>query len=673
MIFLTCLAMLHIGDQVKDPKQSSMLRCPQAVLENLFGAATGRIPKGLATTTLTTDKVSIVKAALLERLKNGYTLARHRAASGEETVAFNRGPLVSTIPPYPATKSWPLSSNTGQDYQILDRTLGFMDISYSTAWQLGKTMAISDLGFVAALMRVRADAHKSGTVVSGQTMAKMRVGMKLKGEVLGNVTTTAQTLHALTTGATGNGSAPVPDLRERWSHAAPLPTTTDLKSFRSRVPLAPTSDGKLEEADIHPNIRAAFTQGVNTRIALVSSSAGTNGTIPYNELNPAASPDWAFVQSWLLDRMYLSGIPSHYLVTDPSYLPPESIRFFHIDKNWIEAYVDGALSVANHMSRDDDQIRNSIKVGMNRYFKSQVGSVSDGKTHFPQVPTYGFFLRSAVVTIFPDLVIEAAYPSADVQSGRTPLLVQKHMGKDVIFCLLDRLPESGQLTSIKFSQPPHQQRFSLGDFLDATTVEFEFRKVTPEVFGQPIAVAVSTPSGIPPAPPVANPPPPDFLQPFEDDTIHNPHHFWRPGTTSPPAPANADKTAIYDWGTRLMNLNLLATFLFDPTTGLFPTNKDTKDYWSVAKNNCQLTSAVLGLQLNDPIYYLEIIPPASAGTVTKPGTGTWYHLGAVEMGDDLKDPVIPVTKNIATGGNRKCSSSWVVFSGIRLFHYYEFT
>src|SRR5947207_6914849 len=96
-------------------------------------------------------------AALGKRLVSGYTLARWRAETGEETVAFNRGPLVPPHSPFKASyddpnstvmgaapvADWPFSSNTSKEFQILDTATGVMDLSYSSAWQLGKTLAIS--------------------------------------------------------------------------------------------------------------------------------------------------------------------------------------------------------------------------------------------------------------------------------------------------------------------------------------------------------------------------------------------------------------------------------------------------------------------------------------------------------------------------------------------------
>ena len=123
-----------------------MLKPPQFILDNLKFAMTD------------TDKTTDQQAAastLFNRLDAGYSLARWRAETGEETAAFSRGPLVPQRVLWPPTQDWCAGSNTSKEFQILDPETGLMDLSYSSAWQLGKALAIADTGFNGALMRFR--------------------------------------------------------------------------------------------------------------------------------------------------------------------------------------------------------------------------------------------------------------------------------------------------------------------------------------------------------------------------------------------------------------------------------------------------------------------------------------------------------------------------------------
>jgi len=53
---------------------------------------------------------------------------------------------------------------------------------------------------------------------------------------------------------------------------------------------------------------------------------------------------WNSIIKWLGRLRTLEGIPFPYIVPHEEMLPNDSIRFFHIDRNWIDAMIDGALS-----------------------------------------------------------------------------------------------------------------------------------------------------------------------------------------------------------------------------------------------------------------------------------------------------------------------------------------
>ncbi len=53
---------------------------------------------------------------------------------------------------------------------------------------------------------------------------------------------------------------------------------------------------------------------------------------------------WDSIITWLGRLRTLEGVPFPYIVPHEEMLPNDSIRFFHIDRNWIDAMIDGALS-----------------------------------------------------------------------------------------------------------------------------------------------------------------------------------------------------------------------------------------------------------------------------------------------------------------------------------------
>ncbi|KAH6621588.1 hypothetical protein B0J18DRAFT_432871 [Chaetomium sp. MPI-SDFR-AT-0129] len=567
-------AMAAIGRQVNDKvvpppaagslQQSCLLRCPDGVL-GAIEAQLDKIDFDLAAS-LEAAKMDKIQSAVLSRLSSGFTMTRYRTSTGEETVAWNRGPLAPVRTPSPPVGDWPLASDNGQDYQIFDRVLGAMDVSYSTAWQVGKLLACSDLGFVAALTRHRTALHQAGTAAASVAVATQSIGLKSKADTmrsLPNSLAAIRQLAAFAPDVSGAGQQN-PSLRERWSHAHAVPELVGTAPLR----------------------KAAFKAAVTASARLAASAAGSNGAQPFDELSAANSADWAFLHAWILDKMYLSGIPSHYLIGDPSFLPVESIRFFHVDKTWVECMLDGALSVANHLSRDDDTVRAAIKGEMDRYLRTKLKDSAGQDLHYPQVPTYGFFLRSAVVKVFSDLVVEVPYASDEVAASRAPILVQKQMAPDILLVLLDRVPE--QLDKIKFSQPPHQQRFSAGNALFPDRIEFSFCKVYP---------AYSTDDS----------PPQDNLTNLDE--------------ASEVFPRTGDSSDAYHWKTQCLDLDFINTYLFSATTtppGKFLTNPAMKPAYE--KLHYSLNSAMLSLQLFDRIHYLEIVAPAGGPSMSNNDT-----------------------------------------------------
>ena len=612
------LAMAAIGRQVSDKvvpppaagslQQSCLLRCPDSVL-SAMKAQVDKIDVDLEYK-LGAAKMSKMQTAVLKRLSSGFTMTRYRASTGEETVAWNRGPLAPVQAPSPPVSDWPLASNNGQDYQIFDRVLGTMDLSYSTAWQVGKLLASSDLGFVAALTRHRTALHRVGTAAASVAAATQSFGLKSKADTMGSLGDSLAAIHQLTAfppDIGGGANQLSPSLQQRWSHAHAVPEPT--------FPSSPNGE--------------AFTAAIAMSAQMAASTAGSDGAQPFDELSAANSADWAFIHTWLLDRMYLSGIPSHYLIGDPSFLPAECIRFFHVDQTWVECMLDGALSVANHLSREDDAIRAAIKGEMDRYLKTKLKDSAGNDLHYPQVPRFGFFLRSAVVKVFSDLVVEVPYESDKVAAKRAPILVQKHMGPDILLVLLDRVPE--QLQKIRFSQPPHQQRFSAGHSVFPDRIEFSFSKVYPSF-------------------PEDDSPPRDNF----DDLDEASEVFRRTG----------DSSDIYNWKTQCLDLDFINSYLFSTATvpkGKFLTNPAMKPAYE--NLNYSLNSAMLSLQLYDRIHYLEIAAPAGGSPVSNVDTPYALRLTTTAAATTTTTTTSKTAQLAAAGATKTTAASLLVPTG----------
>ena len=384
-----------------------------------------------------------------KRLEDGYSMVKYRTQTGEDTVALYRGPLVpTTANPWRSEKESAASricSNSGVDLQILDKQLGIMDITYSSAWQLGRTLALGDQVFTAALNRLRPTIHSNTRKEVKATIVKEASAHAYRSrtdvlEGLPDMVKHLQEIHLNnlredTTAAFTTGGA-----FKRWHR--PRLHEHDIPSLGFDSPV-------VQERYLDHSIETAKSLGKSTDNEL------------YDETNLPQSTDWMVVLSWILDRIFLSGIPAHYFIPDPSFLEEESLRFFHIDPSWTDALVDGALSLGNHLGRDDDRV--AIKHALNQYIEVKPKL----QNHAAQIPAYGFLLRSDLVSMYPDLTVTTALGNHALHSERAPLLRHEIIADGVMLAFTDYPPASGKWDRLIFTQPPHQQRFAAASVFDS--------------------------------------------------------------------------------------------------------------------------------------------------------------------------------------------------------------
>ena len=225
-----------------------------------------------------------------------------------------------------------------------------------------------------------------------------------------------------------------------------------------------------------------FENAAATKMMSLAASADDPNSTYFNELNKPSSTDWMVILGWNLDKLYLFNIPAQHLPPDPSLLPNESLRIFYIDPHWTDAFIDGALSLANHISRTDDVLRRKMKEIINDYSKN----VDPGLGYRPQVPKYGCLLRSDLIRKFPDLHVTAPFPTIhgavdDGSQKRAPILRQERLSEDTLLCLFDRMPGSQELATLNFTQPAHQQYFVVGKKITNTTLEVAYKQVHSQV------------------------------------------------------------------------------------------------------------------------------------------------------------------------------------------------
>jgi hypothetical protein len=248
------------------------LRPPKPVLDAILNTSSEK--------SHSTASQRAVAQILHDRLSNSYTICRWRTATGEETVAFNRGPLVATptldVPGKPP-QDWPPISMAGKDYQIFDKDVGLMDLTYSSAWSLGKLVAISDSPFNAALLRFR-------SLVWQKSSSKTRM-------LVNNISTASEVLAGVSS-AISDASAIQPN------------TYTGTVSR-----LNPSSNDPVAPPLSHPEVAPLFAKALRQAVDVATSAKDGETLYSDFDLESAANSDWELIHGWISDCLYLGKIP----------------------------------------------------------------------------------------------------------------------------------------------------------------------------------------------------------------------------------------------------------------------------------------------------------------------------------------------------------------------------
>jgi hypothetical protein len=252
---------------------------------------------------------------------------------------------------------------------------------------------------------------------------------------------------------------------QRWNKSANLVGTRATTSF-SRQDVRSLYFTQLD--NIMPQLAAVQPL---TPLAATSAPSAVN-PVPFSGIGAAMSTDWAILLSWCMDKWFLHGIPYHNLIPDPAFVPKESIRTFYVDQTWFRVFLDGALSVSGTFT-DGDEVRTAIKSSLTTYLQTYIDPVQ--YPYYPQIPIWGFFLRSTMVSRFPDLRILA--PRSTSNDPRAPILRMDRIDEDLLLVLFDREPGDFGPAGITIQPPEHQLTFGLSFTSDGTNLTMNWRKV----------------------------------------------------------------------------------------------------------------------------------------------------------------------------------------------------
>lgn len=319
----------------------------------------------------------------------GYVGMNHQLRDGGQTASWYRGPLI----PYLAAARLQLDIPLGSADAALryDPDNGLLDTSYAAAWQLGRMLALQSKEFSGTLLRWKhaiklqrvADIERSFLLqsIAPDAPAGPAAGRALEGIATAMLKQALPALHAQTNFA-----------------------------------------GTVRQA--RPRRRAL------DMAAALADPAGLRAALDNGPAMPASLTDW------LARLQRLHGVPYVYLLPSAALLPAEAMRFFYLDRNWIDALVDGALSIGDAVTGD---------LALRQAMRATVAPVGAAVAQ----PITGFLLRSRAVKQWPGL---EATPRAG--SKLLPLLRYERLGPETLLCLVD-----GALDSVDLHEPPEGLHF----------------------------------------------------------------------------------------------------------------------------------------------------------------------------------------------------------------------
>ncbi|MEY9947922.1 hypothetical protein [Kitasatospora sp. GAS1066B] len=335
----------------------------------------------------------------LDRMAGGAVALPQRLESGERTVAFYRGPLTALparrLPPAAATRL----DSPGEALIYLQQ-YGVFDTAYAAAFTTGRTLALADAEFRAALLEFRSAARSAVRRLASHPELVARAATALTARQL-TAPLAFEAFDRLLTGGDGRGGGA--RLTQALDQAGP-----QLRAGRRRT--------------------AARTRRTVGDVRAVLAEPGVASL-----LTQAAPDNFAKVTAWLDALRRLEGLDLSHLVPDARALPDEAIRFAYLDADWVRAAVDGALSVGVGHALDADL--NALATGGG------------------PVPKCAVLVNSSLVPNWPNTIVNGYVGQRVVEPVRDAVF-----GTQIRLLLYPEVVERFEL-----AEPPRGLCFGIGD------------------------------------------------------------------------------------------------------------------------------------------------------------------------------------------------------------------
>lgn len=384
-----------------------------------------------------------VAAAVRARMDAGYVALQSRVRSGQTTLAWYRGPFAAATTPrslkvagpdQPQNTLVPLDASQAMR---VDSATGVFDNSYAVAFEVGRTHALASRPFSVGLHRWRRGVN----ALIDLLLERLRVQTKVSGD-----TDLASTLSQ----ANVNEMRDLLDARLFTDKLSGLLASEVFQDVSSQIGRA----GGFTGADVAiaaPALHGDLSGELSTLFADagVSQLIGELTGLDASGSKPNAALAVDGLVRWLAQLALLHGVPLDHLVPHEAMLPPESIRFFCVDRDWIAALLDGALSIGLRTGRDT-LLHRLTRDRLHRAVSAALGAVRAELSGLPPQSSppppgmSGLLLRSAVVRDCKGIEVSATWTLGGKPQGMKPLRFDR-LAPDILLAIFPEQPTTVQL------------------------------------------------------------------------------------------------------------------------------------------------------------------------------------------------------------------------------------
>ena len=315
-----------------------------------------------------------------ERLEKGYVPVRHELRSGEQTMSWYRGFFSPEPPIYlyeneQAEKALlPIKFfRSASSAMIYDEKQGVFDCSYSSAWQSGRTMALSDKAFCVELVTFRSKLKLLFTEMFDNARFYSKEEVLLKN-TSANQMTELPMLEGI-------------DVQEIDSFLEEEETAANhtLQTYESDMVSKEVSNANALRTLLTTEMTVG---GFIDQLPISSANKDKLQSLYEIKIEKLIKQDLAAILDWFED-FNIHKIPFYQLIPREELLPLESIRFFHVDATWWHAFFDGAFSLAVHDSVDE-KLYQLIKQYLSMHIEVPIAQCK-----------WGFIVRSELLKKWP--------------------------------------------------------------------------------------------------------------------------------------------------------------------------------------------------------------------------------------------------------------------------------